>query len=60
MSIHNADKLLAACKFALEKLNTLTTAEYSKGGDKEVRQVLKEAIDAAAGYHPGSLADPRD
>ena len=53
-------ELLGVCQFALKKLNTMTTKDFSNGGDKEIRTRLQAVIDRAAGYHVGSVSDPRD
>ena len=36
--------LLEACEFAINKLNEMTTDEFSKGGDKAIREKLLQAI----------------
>ena len=38
------DILLNACKFALSELEEMTTDEFSKGGDKALRDMLEKAI----------------
>lgn len=39
--------LLSTLEWTLEQLNTLTTDEYSKGGDKAIRERLQETINKA-------------
>ena len=39
-----APEMLEVCQFALEKLNRMTTDEFSKGGDKEIREKLDRVI----------------
>ena len=36
--------LLEACKFAFNELNAMTTDEFSKGGDKAIREKLAQAL----------------
>ena len=38
------DILLDACKFALSELEEMTSDEFSKGGDKALREKLELAI----------------
>ena len=44
-----APDLLAACEFALDRLENMTTGEFSSGGDKEARELLAAAIAKATG-----------
>ena len=39
-----APALLEACQFALDKLNRMTTDEFSKGGDKATREKLEQVL----------------
>lgn len=39
-----APALLVALEWTLEQLNTLTTEEYSRGGDKVIRERLQKTI----------------
>ena len=39
-----APEMLEVCQFALEKLNRMTTDEFSKGGDKEIREKLDRVL----------------
>ena len=36
--------LLKACKFAVQKLDKMTTDEFSKGADKVIRDLLEQEI----------------
>jgi hypothetical protein len=44
-----APELLDAIELAYDLLNTMTTSEYSRGGDANVRHVLRTAIAKAKG-----------
>lgn len=46
-TIAAAPELLAACKAMIDKLENLTTDEFSKGGEKEERERMKAAIQKA-------------
>ena len=39
-----APEMLEVCQFALKKLNRMTTDEFSKGGDKEIREKLDRVL----------------
>ena len=40
-------KLLKACKATLDCLEHLTTDKFSKGGDADIRRMLKQVIEQA-------------
>ena len=48
----NYEKLLETCQFAWDTLSDLTTDEFSKGGDKELRDRLSQAIFDCTGERP--------
>jgi len=47
--IASAPDLLETLEWTLERLNTLTTDAYSKGGDRAIRERLQETINKARG-----------
>ena len=42
-----APELLRACEYALDQLADITTAEFERGGDKSIRDMLASAIKKA-------------
>ena len=38
-------RLVSAAKFAFDRLNQMTSEEFSRGGDRLVRRKLAEALD---------------